>query len=190
MNEDPYLILGVSKDASADEIKKAYRKKAVQFHPDKQTGGDKDKAEEMFCKINNAYEILSNDEKRRMHDMGISGNGMFGGGGGEDIFGQMFSSMFGMNRNQRQNKTVYEIKVPITLTNVFYGCEKTTQTIKIVSNCAKCEGTGFDAPRDVIQCATCNGRGMRVQQMAPGMMMQSTCHACLGKGNTNKTNKP
>lgn len=186
MTEDPYKILGVSKDASASEIKKAYKQKAMQYHPDKQSDSNKENAEEMFCKINNAYDILSDSEKRRMHDMGINNNGMQA----DDIFGQMFSNIFGMNRHQQQHgKTLYEVHVPITLTNVFNGCDHTTATIKIVSKCTKCEGTGFDSPHDVIQCTTCNGRGMRIQQMGPGMMMQSTCHACLGRGNTNKTNK-
>lgn len=193
MNEDPYTVLGVPKDASAGEIKKAYKQKAMQYHPDKQTGDNKAHAEEMFCKVNNAHDILSDNEKRRMHDMGIP-EGMQGGMQGEDIFGHMFSSMFsgmGMNRQQQQTprKNIYEININITLSDVVHGCEKNTQSIKIVTKCTKCEGTGLDAPKDMVKCTTCGGVGMRIQQMGPGMMIQSTCHVCLGKGSISNSKK-
>jgi DnaJ-class molecular chaperone len=70
-----------------------------------------------------------------------------------------------------------------------HGCEKTTHTITIVGKCTKCEGTGLDAPNDVVICSTCEGRGMRIQSMGPGMMIQSTCHACLGRGSISKSKK-
>jgi DnaJ-class molecular chaperone len=190
MTENPYEILEVPKNASQDEIKKAFRNKAMKYHPDKQPENKKAEAEKMFCKINNAYDILSDEKKRKMYDMTGSCDGN-GAGMNSDIFENIFSNIFGgmsgmhgmhgmhgMNNNMKNKKRIYESQLQITLTELMYGCEKTIKT-NVTINCTKCESNN-------VKCSSCNGRGVSVQSMGPGLMIQTMCNSCFGNGYTNK----
>ena len=206
---DYYEVLEVSKGASADEIKKAYRKKAIQYHPDKNPG-DK-AAEEKFKEAAEAYEILSDEEKRRRYDQfghqGAAGQGGgFGGfsGGGmsmEDIFSQFgdifgggggFSGGFGgfsgggrQSSKPKVNKgSDLRVKVKVTLKDVAHGLEKKIKVKKYVA-CTYCKGTGAENGTSFHTCSTCNGTGSvnRVQQtMFGAMQSQSACPNCHGTG--------
>ncbi len=206
---DYYEVLEVSKSASADEIKKAYRKKAIQYHPDKNPG-DKS-AEEKFKEAAEAYEILSDEEKRRRYDQfghqGAAGaGGGFGGGfsgGGmsmEDIFSQFgdifggggFSGGFGgfsgggrQSAKPKVNKgSDLRVKVKVTLKDVAHGLEKKIKVKKYVP-CASCKGTGAENGTSFHTCSNCKGTGTvnRVQQtMFGAMQSQSACPHCNGTG--------
>lgn len=201
---DYYEVLGVGKTATADEIKKAYRKKAVQYHPDKNPG-DK-AAEEKFKEAAEAYEVLSDPQKRQRYDQfghaGMGGASGFGGGGMnmEDIFSQFgdlfsewgmgsggFSSFFGGgNRGggQRVRRgSDLRVRVRVTLEEIATGVDKKIKVKKLV-NCSHCNGSG-SADGDVETCPTCHGSGRVVQAQRGifGMMqVQSECPNCHGEG--------
>jgi molecular chaperone DnaJ len=203
---DYYEILGVSKSASADEIKKAYRKVAMQFHPDRNPG---DKAsEEKFKEAAEAYEILSDQDKRAQYDrFGHSAFGQGRGGGGfggmntEDIFSQfgdifgddMFGSFFGgggRSRSGGRNKGVrgsnLRIKIKVNFEEIAKGTTKTVKVKKYVS-CSTCNGSGAKDKNSVQTCGTCGGNGQvrRVQNTFLGQMQTvTTCPACNGEGST------
>ena len=189
MKQDFYEILGVSKSASADQIKKAYRKKAIEFHPDKNPGDAK--AEENFKKAAEAYEILSDANKRAQYDrMGhaaFEGSGGFGGGhhmNMDDIFsqfGDIFGGSFGgfgggYGGGQRRVKgSNLRIKVKLTLEEIANGVEKKVKVKRKVL----AAGATFKT------CTTCNGQGqvMRVTNTILGRMQTATtCTACQGSG--------
>ena len=175
---DYYDILGISKNATAEEIKKAYRQKALKFHPDKNPG-DTD-AEEKFKEAAEAYEVLSNSDKKARYDryghagLGNGGQGYGGFGGGmsmEDIFsqfGDIFGSAFGggfgggfggSTRTRRVNKgSNLRIKVKLTLEEVLKGVEKKIKVSKYIS-CKTCNGTGARDGSFFHTCSTCNGSG-------------------------------
>ena len=203
---DFYEILGVSKSASADEIKKAYRKVAMQFHPDRNPG-DK-AAEEKFKEAAEAYEILSDQDKRSQYDR--FGHNAFGpgrGGGGfsgmntEDIFSQfgdifgddMFGNFFGggggRNRGGRTKGTRgsnLRIKIKVNFEEIAKGTTKTVKVKKYVS-CGTCNGSGAKDKNSVQTCGTCGGNGQvrRVQNTFLGQMQTvTTCPACNGEGST------
>ena len=200
---DFYEILGVSKDASETEIKKAYRKKAIQFHPDKNP--DDKVAEDKFKEAAEAYEILSNPDKKQRYDQyghaGVGGQGGFGGGGMnmDDIFSQFgdifgggggspFESFFGGGggRGGRTRQAVgsnIRIKLKLTLEDIANGVEKKIKYKKKVV----AEGVTFES------CATCNGRGQvtRVQSTFLGQMQTSSpCPTCRGNGKKVKNVPP
>lgn len=190
---DYYEVLEVPKNASKDDLKKAYRKKALQYHPDKNPG-DK-QAEEKFKEAAEAYEVLSDDDKRRMYDQyGHSGlRGSSGGAGGftmdmDDIFshfGDIFGFGMGRNRNQRRvNKgSNLRVKVKLTLQEVANGVEKKLKVNKHVA-CSSCNGTG-SADGRTTTCPTCNGLGQvtRIANTFLGQMQTaSTCPTCNGEG--------
>lgn len=198
---DYYEILGVAKNASDDEIKKAYRKLAIQYHPDKNPG-DK-AAEEKFKEAAEAYEVLSNAEKRNQYDR-FGHNGMNGGGfqqGGfsmDDIFSQFgdifggespFESFFGGGQRssggRRQNKGQdIRIKVKLSLSDIANGVTKKLKVKKHVT-CTNCSGTGAKDNGSFQTCGTCNGMGnvRRVTQTFLGQMATtSTCPTCNGEG--------
>lgn len=193
---DYYEILEVSKTATSEEIKKAYRKKAIQFHPDKNPG-DKD-AEEKFKEAAEAYEILSDDQKRARYDRyGHEAPGGFGGHSGgfsmDDIFSQ-FGDIFGGHfggfggfgqRGPRVNKgTDLRVKVKLSLKDIANGVEKKIKVNKYVA-CSHCHGTGAEDSSAYQTCSTCKGSGVvtRVVNTLLGQMQsQSTCPACNGEG--------
>lgn len=204
---DYYDILGVQKGASKDELKKAYRKVALKYHPDRNP--DDKEAEAKFKEAAEAYEILSDDQKRARYDQyghaGVNGqSGGFGGGGGfgsmEDIFSQ-FSDIFGggfsggfssrsggrrQQQSQGQRGSNLRIKVGLTLEEINEGAVKKIKVKKYV-DCKTCNGSGAKDKNSVKTCHTCNGSGYvrRVQQTFLGQMQTTTtCTTCSGSGKT------
>lgn len=202
-NHKLYDYLGVNKTASDSEIKKAYRKLAMKYHPDK-CNGDKDK-ENKFKNISHAYDVLKNKEKRQNYDrFGEEGlKGMGGGGDPFDIFSSFFGeggSPFGGNpfggmgsfpRRTRARDRVEEIN--IELEDIYNNVNKKID-IKQKTTCLTCNGTGAKSKSDIIICKKCNGKGkiMKITQIGPGMMQQSVsdCYDCGGKGNIIKEKCP
>ncbi|MDR1381238.1 MAG: molecular chaperone DnaJ [Tannerella sp.] len=207
---DYYEVLGVSKSANADEIKTAYRKKAIQYHPDKNPGNQE--AEEKFKEAAEAYDVLSNPEKRQRYDrLGHAGvgssaaGGGFGGSGGgggmsmDDIFEQFgdlfgghfsgFGSFGGFSSRSRGGHTVLKgsdlrVKVKLNLKEVAHGVEKKIKVNKYVT-CTACHGSGAEDDRSITTCQTCHGNGYvtRVTNTILGQMQtQSVCPACGGQG--------
>lgn len=204
---DYYEVLGVSKSASADEIKKAYRKVAMQFHPDRNPG-DKE-AEEKFKEAAEAYEVLSDQEKKAQYDRfghaGVNGNRGFGGGQGMnmddifsnfgDIFGDdIFGSFFGGGRQRgggggRARGTRgsnLRIKLKMNYEEIAKGASKTVK-VKKYTPCSTCSGSGAKDKNSVQTCGTCNGSGQvrKVTNTFLGQMQTvGTCPTCNGEGST------
>ncbi|HMX76617.1 MAG TPA: molecular chaperone DnaJ [Chitinophagaceae bacterium] len=205
---DFYEILGVSKSASADEIKKAYRKVAMQYHPDRNPG-DK-AAEEKFKEAAEAYEILSDADKRAQYDryghagVGNNGRGGFGGGGGmnmEDIFSQFgdvfgedfFGNIFGGGQRGRSGQrsrgtrgSNLRVKLKLTYEEIAKGVTKNIKVKKYVS-CNTCGGSGAKDKGSVQTCGTCGGSGQvrKVTNTFLGQMQTvTTCPTCNGEGST------
>lgn len=202
---DFYEILGVQKNATADEIKKAYRKKAIEFHPDKNPGNKE--AEEKFKEAAEAYEVLSDAQKRQRYDQfghaGVGGaaSGGFGGGGMsmDDIFshfgdifgghfgGGGFGSFFGGGGGggQRVRKgSDLRVKVKLNLSEIATGVEKKIKVKKFVA-CSHCNSTGAAHGSEMETCSQCRGTGRvtRVQNTILGQMQtQSECPSCSGEG--------
>lgn len=200
---DYYEVLGVSKTATAEELKKAYRKKAIQYHPDRNP--DNPEAEAKFKEAAEAYEVLSDENKRARYDKyghaGLDDQGGFGGGGFgggmsmEDIFSQFgdifggafggaFSGGFGGGggRVTRRGGDL-RVRVKVTLKDVMNGVEKTVK-LKRNEECSECNGTG-SADGQTTTCQTCGGKGVvyRVQRTIMGQMRtQSYCPDCEGEG--------
>ena len=203
---DYYEVLGVQKGASAEDIKKAYRKAAMKYHPDRNPG-DKE-AEEKFKEVGEAYEVLSDDEKRARYDQygfagvdpnyaggaGFGGFDGFGGFGGfsdlGDIFGDLFgggSRRAGGQNSARRGENLLS-RLELTFEEAAFGCDKEVSVPRI-ENCAACNGTG-SADGNIETCPKCRGTGQeRVVQNFMGMQMQSTapCSQCGGKGKIIKT---
>ncbi len=200
---DYYEILEVPKNASADEIKKAYRKKAIQYHPDKNPG---DKvSEEKFKEAAEAYEVLSDDQKRQRYDQfghagvgGAAGGGFSGAGMNMedifshfgDIFGGHFGGFGGFGGSQRgggqrvRRGSDLRVKVKLNLSEIATGVEKKIKVKKYVS-CSHCNGTGAAHGSQPVSCTTCHGTGRvtRVQQTILGQMQTaSDCPTCGGDG--------
>ena len=208
-----YDYLGVSKLASKSQIKKAYKKLAIKWHPDKNPNNTK-MAEEKFKEISEAYQILSDDKKRSIYDKygkdGLKNNGIqfdpsnindilsgiFGGNffndnmfGGNVFGGSPFNSSFrSSNHNNENNLT---IRIDVTLEDIYRG----TTIIKDIIRkniCQTCNGTG-DRNCNTNKCNTCNGKGMKIfiRQMGPGMIQQSVspCNVCNGTGESKPENK-
>lgn len=198
---DYYEVLGVSRNADAAEIKKAYRKLALQYHPDKNPGNKE--AEEKFKEAAEAYDVLSNEEKRRRYDqfghagMG-NGAGGFGAGGMsmDDIFshfGDIFGSFGGFggfggggrHSARRVNRgTNLRVKVKLTLEEIATGVEKKIKVKKYIAD-THCQGTGAKDGTSYSTCSTCHGSGQvtRIQNTILGQMQTtSTCPTCSGEG--------
>ena len=201
---DYYEVLEVSKSASAEEIKKSYRKKAIQFHPDKNQG-DK-AAEEKFKEAAEAYEVLSNPEKRQRYDQfghaGVGSSGGFSGGGMSmddifsmfgDVFGDAFGGFGGFggfgNSRGRSTRRVnrgsdLRVKVTLTLKEISTGVEKKIKVKKYVA-CPHCKGSGAQDGSSYNTCNTCHGSGhvTRIANTLLGQMQTtSTCPSCQGEG--------
>ena len=197
---DYYEILGVSRNAGDEEIKKAYRKLAIKYHPDKNP--DDKAAEEKFKGAAEAYEVLSNSEKRQRYDQfghaGMGGaSGGFGGGMNMDdifsqfgdIFGGAFGGFGGTSRGGRrvQKGSTLRVKVKLNLKEIANGAEKKIKVTKQVA-CNTCNGSGAKG-NDWENCKTCKGTGsiVRVQQTFLGAMQtQTTCTSCQGEGRVVK----
>lgn len=200
---DYYEVLGVSKSASADEIKKAFRKAAVQHHPDKE-GGDETK----FKEINEAYEVLKDAQKRQRYDQfghagvgGASGGGYsgnpfegFGGFGGQNVhfdfgdggLGDIFGQFFGGQQSQRGPRRGRDIETSITLTfeEAVFGVERKLE-LEMEDECTHCKGSTVEPGYSMKTCPTCKGAGQqtRVMNTIFGQMQQAiTCETCRGAG--------
>ncbi|MFB6105377.1 MAG: molecular chaperone DnaJ [Halobacteriaceae archaeon] len=209
MSEDFYDVLGVGRDADADEIQQAFREKAAKYHPDVSDDPD---AEEKFKKAKKAKEVLTDEEQRRLYDQlghdryvqadkqgatenggagaGGMGGGPFGGGGRggmgdiNDIFEQFFGGG-GRGRQQgpRQGQDL-QTRLDVTLEDAYHGVEK-QMTVTRPERCDACDGRGHPPDADVQTCPECDGRGQttRVQQTPFGRVQQSsTCTRCEGTG--------
>lgn len=191
---DLYEVLGVERGASQSDLKKAYRRLAQQFHPDK-CGGDKD-AEEKFKEAANAYQVLSDDEQRALYDRyGFDGIRRGGGGPGpgfstvEDIFsafGDLFGDFFGGRTSGKRTPRGADLRVDLELTfaEAVWGCTKEVKVSRAIA-CDTCKGSGAAAGSKAEVCRTCQGKGQVVH--AQGFfMVQTTCPHCRGAGKTIK----
>ncbi len=209
---DYYELLGVSRTASPDELKKAYRQKAMKYHPDRNPG-DKD-AEHKFKEINEAYDVLRDEQKRAAYDHyghaafengGAGGFGGFDFGGGfSDIFEEMFGEILGggarrggpRSAGQRGSDLRYDLE--ITLEEAFKGVEKTIK-IATMATCEECEGKGAAPGTSPVTCPSCGGQGrVRVQQgfftieracptcQGAGQVIKDPCKKCGGSGRVRK----
>ncbi len=202
VKEDYYELLGVTKTVTPEEMKKAYRKKAVQFHPDKNPGNKE--AEEMFKKVSHVYEILSDPEKRAAYDRygaaafeggGAGPRGAGGGGGFHDpfdifreVFGQqgggggggVFEEMFGGSRDGGRDGADLRYDLEITLEEAASGFEKEISFRKAMT-CERCDGSGAEPGSKRITCPTC--RGARQIRRSGGIItFTQTCPTCAGAG--------
>jgi DnaJ-class molecular chaperone len=180
MGKNYYEILGVDKKASQDEIKKAYKKLAMKFHPDKNSDPG---AEDMFKSISEAYEVLSDSSKRSTFDQfGSDGLEGMGGMGGFDGFNPMdlFKNMFGMNSTSSNANNVppVEVSVDITLEELYMGCTKNI-SFERFTFCSPCKGKGITG--NTTDCPKCNGRG-NVMIRIPNGMAQMPCNNCRSSG--------
>jgi molecular chaperone DnaJ len=199
---DYYEILGLSKGASADEIKKGYRQKAKELHPDRNT--DKPDAEGQFKEAGEAYEVLKNADKKAAYDRyghaafegGMGGGGGRPGAGGQGDFGSAFSDIFDdlfgnvggargagrQSRASRGNDLRYNLR--ITLEEAFAGLQKTV-TVPTAVGCGSCKGTGAEGGSEPQTCPTCSGMG-KVRAQQGFFTVERTCPTCNGMGQTIK----
>lgn len=188
---DLYQVLGVARDASPEDIKKAYRKIALQYHPDRHTGSEDEKkaAEAVFKEASSAYAVLSDPDKRARYDrFGHAGNGSSGAEGFrgvEDIF-SAFSDIFGEGvfgggrRDGPQPGAHLQCEIEVTLEEAVLGASKTI-SLERPEPCDPCSGTGAKPGSKPQTCGTCRGAGV-VQQSAGFFMMRTTCPRCGGAG--------
>lgn len=204
-----YDALGVSKDASLDEIKKAYRKLAMVLHPDKNHDEEVKKInEEMFKEVQEAYAVLSDNEKREMYDrfgtvtdlpqaptnvddflanlfggMDMHQGFSFSFGGGFHQNGNFFNMFNGHSRKQQD---IVDVKVDIN--DIYYGHTKKVE-LEMLDVCGVCKGLGVEDPSHLLKCLTCQGQGMVTQMVGPMMMQTSQCPSCRGQGSSIQHNK-
>lgn len=189
-NRDYYEVLGISKGASKDEIKKAYRRLAMKNHPDRNP--DDAKAEARFKEASEAYEVLSDDRKRQTYDQfghaglgGAAGGGAGGAGGFGDIFGDIFSDIFGGGmggggRSRASRGADLRYDLDLDLETAIAG-DTVEIRIPTLDECATCDGSGAEKDSPVDTCSTCQGVGqVRIQQGF--LSIQQTCPDCHGSG--------
>lgn len=202
MARDYYNVLGVSRGASPDEVKRAYRKLALQYHPDRPTGN-----EEKFKEINEAYQVLSDPQKRQQYDQfgEAVGSGQWAGGSGfgfdpfvvfqqefsgfEDLFGDLFGSPRAESRGGRRTRTAEQgddraTAVTISFEEMVRGTTHDV-TLERLRTCPKCEGSGAEPGTSVVTCVTCGGSGAVERQLRTffGTMLHRTvCPECGGEG--------
>ncbi len=217
MAEDPYKVLGVSKKASDEEIKKAYRKLARQYHPDRNP--DDPKAEEKFKEVQGAYDTLSDPEKRKEYDAGgmfggfggapgggpFAGGGAPGGGFGGVDFGDVFSNLFNRGGGRPQARQVrgrdLETEVQLNFDQAVNGTQLSV-TVPKAERCATCHGSGAKPGTRPTTCPRCGGRGIDAQsqgffsisQPCPqcggsGEVIEDPCPTCGGSGLTQQTKR-
>ena len=199
---DYYEVLGVARDAGEDDLKKAYRKLAMQWHPDRNQGNAE--AEAKFKELNEAYDVLKDAEKRAAYDRfghaafeqggpggggGFGGGGPFGGGGFEDIFEEMFGRFGGGGRGQRAaagRGADLRTQVEVSLEEAFAGAKKTIRFATSVS-CEACKGVGAEggAASGVQTCGTCQGNG-KIRAQQGFFLVERTCPTCGGAGRSIK----
>lgn len=188
---DYYAVLGVDRDATDRELKKAYRSLSRQFHPDKNRGDEG--AQQKFIEVSEAYEILSDPEQRRVFDQygseGLKNGGGFGGMHHDpmDLFRMSFGNMFQRTNAVRQGPSTVTT-LPVTLKDIYQQKTQECQ-IELTGICDECDGSGSsDSQRP--RCERCGGNGQQIirRQLAPGMIqtIQTTCDACGGKGTVIK----
>src|SRR5262245_40712162 len=202
---DYYEVLGVNKDASEDDIKKAYRKLAMKHHPDRNP--DNPKAEERFKEAKEAYEVLSDDRKRTAYDQfghaGVDPSAAAGAGGFgnfADAFGDIFSDIFGGSRSRSNVFRGADLRynLEISLEDAARGTE-TRIRIPAMEECETCRGSGAKPGTSPTTCSTCNGQGQvrmqqgffSIQQTCPrchgtGKMVSSPCVTCSGAGRVKR----
>lgn len=200
MNEDYYKLLGIEKGASQDEIKKAYRKMAHQYHPDRNQGDSESEAK--FKKISEAYEVLSDAKKRQMYDQfGSAGPQQSAGGGGFNAqgfdfsgfdqggFADIFETFFGHGQGGRRQSRVQrgedlEVRIKIPFEESVFGTQKKIKIRRII-RCDHCNGSGAEPGTKVLECPQCKGAGeiKEVKNTILGQIMTSTiCSTCRGEG--------
>ncbi len=216
MAQNLYDTLGVSKNASADEVKKAYRKLAAKYHPDRNPGDDS--AEERFKEVQNAYDVLSDAEKRKQYDTFGSANGRPGPGpaGGFNVdfgdfnvadLGDLFGGLFGRGgqgrarQPQGQRGADLEVHVNLSFEDSLQGVE-TKIPVEVDAACRECGGTGAQPGTSPVICPECNGRGVKaesqglfaLQQPCPrcrgnGTVIEQPCGRCHGSGRERRTKR-
>jgi molecular chaperone DnaJ len=191
MPRDYYEVLGVSRDADDKAIKKAYRKLAMDFHPDRNKAAD---AEEKFKEASEAYEVLSDEQKRRVYDRGgfegLRGTGFTGfqGVGVEDIFssfGDIFGDLFGFGQRSRPRSSAQrgsDLRYDLVLEfeEAVFGCQKEI-TLEQLVPCETCTGSGTEPGSQAIRCQSCQGRGQVVHGQGL-FLISTTCPDCAGQG--------
>jgi molecular chaperone DnaJ len=191
---DYYEVLGVHRDATNDELKKAYRKQALQYHPDRNPGNEE--AEEKFKEAAEAYEVLSNPEKRNLYDQygheGLRSTGFSGFRGFEDIFssfgdifgfgglGDIFGASAGRRRSGPQAGADLRYNLSISFQEAVFGVEKEIEFEKM-ETCPVCDGNGAEPGTQRITCPNCQGRG-QVHQTQGFFTISTTCSKCRGQG--------
>ena len=189
MSRDHYEVLGVSKGASQAEIKKAYRKLAMKHHPDRNPGNPK--AEDLFKEVTEAYDVLSDEEKRNLYDRGSAPHPGFSGAHGfrgfedifSDLFGGGFSSRFtGSERSQKRALVGEDIKIKtmISFLDSVRGTEKQVR-VKRKHACKDCHATGQAPAATARACGICNGQGVIITRQG-NMTFNVTCRSCNGAG--------
>jgi molecular chaperone DnaJ len=189
-----YEILGVSREASCDEVRKAYKQAAMRFHPDRNPNDPT--AEQKFKEANEAFQVLSDDQKRNIYDQfghaGLDGSGIdFGAGMGDmfahmqDLFAEMFSGGFGFGGRERQRGADLRVQSRLTLEDAAFGCKREV-SVQVPARCDDCGGSGAAPGTKPDACPMCRGTG-QVSSARGFVMFTAPCSRCSGRGAVIKT---